>query len=200
MICSRCLRCRDHFLIRCVKPAVPDIFHDCSLEQPGILQYHSECITQFPAVEILDIMSIKTDCSAVYIIETHKQFYHRRFSGSGWSYDCDFLSRFYAGTEIIDDDLLWIVSKMDMIKCHCTCNFRNIRRMFYNLLFFLFLQKLKYTLGCCRHRLYLIDHLRDLLDRLCEVFHILDERLDITDCDRATDCKQSTCQGNTGIT
>ena len=72
--------------------------------------------------------------------------------------------------------------------------------MFYDLLFLLFLQKLKYTLGCCRHRLYLIDHLRDLLDRLCEVFHILDERLDITDRDRATDCKQSTSQGNTGIT
>ena len=57
--------------------------------------------------------------------------------------------------KVINDDLLWIVSKMDMIECYCTGNFRNIRRMFYDLLFFLFIQKLKHALRCCRHRLYL---------------------------------------------
>ena len=35
-------RCLDDFFVCGVKSAVADIFHDCSVEQPGILKHHSE--------------------------------------------------------------------------------------------------------------------------------------------------------------
>ena len=90
-----CLGCLDHFFIRCIQFSVFDIVPDTSIEQPGILQHHSEHLTQFTSVEIPDVMSVDLDGTAVHIVEPHQKLDHRRLSCSGRPYNCNFLPLFY---------------------------------------------------------------------------------------------------------
>ncbi len=58
-------------------------------------------------------------------------------------------------------------------------------------LLFLAVQKFKHTLRGGRHALQHVGHLRQLLDGLGEVAHVLDERLDVTDGDHAAGGKNA---------
>ena len=144
--------CRlDHFLIRGVKPPVADVLHDRTVEEPGVLEHHTEHLPQLAPVEIFYIVSIHFDGSAVYIVEAHQQFDHGRLSGSGRSHDGDLLPLFYLCREIIDDDLIRIVSEMHMVKFHIALKSFHRNRIRHRLIFLCFIQELKDTLGCsCR--------------------------------------------------
>ena len=144
-------------------------------------------------------MVIQENGSAVDIVETHQQFDHGRFSGSGRADDSNFLARMYFRAEIVDDDLIRIVSELYMVKGYCSCYRPNVGRIFRGLILFLFVQEFKDSLGCRRHRLYHVDHLRNLLDWLGKVFYILDECLDITNCNHVSDCQQTSGQRHTGV-
>ena len=199
MVCSCSLRRCNNLLIRGIEPAVADIFHDTAFEQPRILQHHTKGIAKLSAVEIPDIVVIQKNGSAVYIIITHQQLNHRRFSCSGRADNGNFLTRFYLRAEIMNDDLVRIVSELYMIKGYCSCYRPNIGRIFRGLILFLFIQEFEDTLGCRRHRLYHVDHLRNLLDWLGKVFHILDKCLDITDRDHVFDRQKSAGQCHAGV-
>ena len=199
MVCSCSLRRCNNFLIRGIWPAVTDIFHDTAFEQPCILQHHTKGIAKLSAVEIPDIVVIQKNGSAVYIIITHQQLNHRRFSCSSRADNGNFLTRFYLRAEIMNDDLIRIVSELYMIKGYRSCYRPDISRIFCGLVLFLFVQEFEDTLGCRRHRLYHVDHLRNLLDWLSKVFYILDECLDITDCNHVSDRQQASGQRHTGV-
>ena len=102
-------------------------------------------------------------------------------------------------TEVLDDDLRRVVAKTHVVERHLSGNLRNIRRILQALLLFRFIQKRKYTLGRCRHRLHQIDDLRDLLDRLREILDVLNERLNIADRNHAADRQQPAGQRHAGI-
>ena len=70
-----------------------------------------------------------------------------------------------------------------MRKLHTSLDMVWLYRIFHCYILFLLIEELKYTLRCSRHRLKLVCHLCYLLDRLCEILHILYKCLDITDCD-----------------
>ena len=179
--------CLDDFLIRSVKSAVPDILHNRAVEQPGILKHHAEHLTQFTAVEILYIVSVDLNGSAVYIVEAHQQLDHGRLSGSGRTDDSDLLTFLHLCGEIIDDDLIRIIAEMYVIKLYISLQPFHGNRIRHCLVFLCFIQELKHSLRCSRCGLKHICHLRHLLDRLGKVSHILDEGLDITDFDRIFD-------------
>ena len=195
--CGFC--CCDDFFICRIESAVADVFHDGSLEQPRILQDHTEGIAQLSAVEVFDVVSIDLDCPAVDIIKTHQQFDHGCLSGSGRSYDRGFLARFYFGAEIVDDDLLRVVAEMYVVEGDFSCHSLDCCRILDNLVFLFLVQEFKDTLGCRRHRLYHVDNLRNLLNRLGKVFHILDKCLDITDRDHVFDRQKSAGQCHAGV-
>ena len=144
-------------------------------------------------------MVIQQNGSAVDIVEAHQQFDHRRLSGSGRADDRDFLARFYFGAEIVDDDLLRVVAEMYVVEGDFSSHGLNCRRILDDLVFLFFVQEFKDTLRCRRHRLYHVDHLRNLLDWLGKVFYILDECLDITNCNHVSDCQQTSGQRHTGV-
>ena len=108
--------CGYDFFVGCIEFTVFNVIFDASAEQPGILKYHSKHLSEFAPVEVFDVVSIDLDCPAVDIIETHQQFDHGCLSCSGWSYDGDLLSFFYFCREIIDDDMLRIVSEVYVFK------------------------------------------------------------------------------------
>ena len=89
---------------------------------------------------------------------------------------------------------------MYVVECYLSGHGLDRCRILDNLVFLFLVQELKDTLGCRRHRLYHVDDLRDLLDRLGKVFHILDERLNITDRDDVVDRQKSSGQRHTGVT
>ena len=188
---SRFCSC-DHLFIGCIQSSVPDIFHNGSGEQPGILQYHSKHLTEITAVEITDIMTVNLDTSAVYIIETHQKFDHGCLSGTGRSYDSDLLTVMHIRGKIIYNDLIRVVSEFYMLKLYISFQSLNRIRMLRLKFFLRFLQEFKYSLGSCCRGLQKVGNLSDLLDRLCKVTDVLEERLDITNLDPAFDHKNTT--------
>ena len=171
----RCLCCCNNFFIRCIQSSVTDIFHDCSGEQPCILKHHTEHLMKLASVEIFDIMAIYFDDTLIYIVETHQQFNHRRFTGTGRSYNCNLLSIMYICREIMNDDFIRIVTELNMFKLDIAFQTFNGIRIF-RLLYFLFLiKKFKDSLRSCCGRLQKVCYLRDLLDRLCKVTDVLEK-------------------------
>ena len=183
----RRLGCPDDFFICGVKPSVTDILHDRAVEQPGILEHHAEHLAQFTAVEIFYIVSVDLDGAAVDIVETHQQLDHGRLPRSGRTHDRNLLPFLHLGGEIIDDDLIRIVTEVYMVELHISLKPFHRNRIRHCLVFLCLIEKLEHSLRCSRCGLKHICHLRHLLDRLGKVSHILDKGLDITDLDRFFD-------------
>ena len=80
---------------------------------------------------------------------------------------------------------------MYVVEGDFSCHSLDCCRILDNLVFLFLVQEFKDTLGCRRHRLYHVDDLRDLLDRLGKILHILNKRLNISDRDNIADCKKS---------
>ena len=186
-----CLGCCDDFLIRRIQPAIPDIFHDRSGEQPGILQYHTKHFPQLLAVEVPHIMPVDPDTAFIDIVITHQQLDHCRLTGSGRTYDRDLLSILYLCRKVVNDQLIRIIAKCHVVKCHISVQAICRCRMIDLLILLLFLKEFKYTLGCGSCRLQHICHLRDLLDRLRKIPDVLEEGLDISDLNRIFDDEES---------
>ena len=181
--------CCDHLFICCVQSSVADIFHDGSGKQPGVLQHHSEHLTEIAAIEVPDIMSVNLDASAVYIIKTHQQLYDRRFSCACRSYNGDLLTVMHICGKIIYNDLIRVITEFHMLKLYISFQSLNGIRILRLKLFLRLLQKFKYSLRSCRRGLQKICNLCDLLDRLCKITDILEEGLDISNLDSSLDGK-----------
>ena len=136
-------------------------------------------------------MSIHLDTSAIYIIETHQQFYHGCFSGAGRSYDSDLLSVMNICGKVIDNDLIRVVSEFYMLKLYISFQSLNGIRILRLNFFLRLLQELKYTLGGCRGRLQKVCNLCDLLDRLCKVTDVLEKGLNISNLNGSPDGKNA---------
>ena len=108
----------DHFLICGIKSSVAQVLHDRPMEKPCVLKHHTEHLSQVVPVKVSDIVPINLDRTAVYIVETHEQLDHCRLSGPRRTYDSDLLSFFYFCREVIDDDLIRIVTEVYMVEFH----------------------------------------------------------------------------------
>ena len=189
---------RDDFLIGGVQSAVPDVLHDGTLEQPGVLQHHAEALAQCAAVEVADVVAAQGDGTRIHIVEPHQQLDHGGLTGTGRADDGDLFARFDLTAEIVDDGLIGGVAELDVVEGHLTVDVRSIRTVCrVGLLVFLRLvQELEHALcGRC-HALQHVGHLCELLDGLGEVLDILDERLNIADGDGAVGGKDAADDGD----
>ena len=50
-----------HLLVRGVQPAIADILHNGSMEEPGVLEHHAESLPQLTAVEISHVVTVHPD-------------------------------------------------------------------------------------------------------------------------------------------
>ena len=113
-----CLGCGDDFFICGVQPSIPDIFHNSSVEQPGILEHHAEHFPQFASVKVFYIVAVNQDLPGIYIIKPHEQLDHGGLSRSCRTYDSHFLSFLNLHVEIMDDHMTWIITKGHMAGFH----------------------------------------------------------------------------------
>ena len=199
MICISSICRFHHFFIGSIQSAVADVLHDAALKQPGILQYHAKIIPQLLPVEISYIVAVKRNAAALYVIKTHQQFYNGGFARASRPYNSDFLSRLYISAEIFDDDLFRIIAEPNVIEFDSALWIFQLHRIGYGLILLLFVEELEHTLRGRSHRLHLIDDLCNLLNRLCKVLYILDERLDISDTDGSLDGEDSAGDCNSCI-
>ena len=61
-------------------------------------------------------MAIHQNRAGVYIVETHEQLDNRGFARAGRPYNGDLLAFLYLCGEIIDNDFVRVVAKMNVIK------------------------------------------------------------------------------------
>ena len=145
-------------------------------------------------------MAVHFDGTVVDIVETHQQFNQRGFSGSGGTYDGHLLALMNLGREIMNDDLLRIITEADMLKAYLTLRILQSHRICHGLFLFFFLQELKNTLGSRRRGLKHICHLGNLLNRLGKALDILDKGLNLTDFNGTADDLPAAHQSHHHIT
>ena len=91
---GRChLRCLNDLLVGGIKPSVPDIFHDRSRKQVGILKHHGDMAAQLVPLNMADINAVDGDGPALDIIEAVDEVRDRRLSGSRGTHEGDLLPR-----------------------------------------------------------------------------------------------------------
>ena len=190
-VCMGCFCRLHHFLVRGIQSAVTDIFHNCPLEKPCILQHHAKALPQFASVELPYIVPVHLNLTAVHIIEAHQQFHYSGFSGSGRPYDRHHLPRLYLTAEIMDNQLIRLISEFHMLKTDAALYLFRPGRMFHANVLFLFPQEFKDPLRGSRHGLQHIGYLRHLCYGLGKVLYILDKSLNVTDLYRPSDCQQA---------
>ena len=191
-------RCNDLFVCG-VQSAVTDVLHNRPLKQPRVLKHHAKGFPQLTAVKVPDVVAVQQNCTAVHIVKPHEQFYHGSLAGTGWANNGDLLSRLYLCAEIVDDALLRLVAKGNVFEIHTASYLFQLHRMLCRLHFLFLFKELKDTLRGSCHGLHLIDDLCDLLHGLGEVSDVLNERLNLTDGDRATNCQQAAGQRHSHI-
>ena len=188
-ICAGCLRGGDDLLVGGIEPAVADILHDGALEQPGVLQYHAEGVTQVAAAEGGHRVAVDADFAAVYIVKTHQKLDDGRLAGACRPDDGDHFSWLDLGVEIVDDDLIRLIAELHVVEGHLAFYASDFHRIRHITGLFLFFQEFENTLGCGRHGLEHVGNLRQLGDGLGKALDVLDKRDDIADLDRAGRCQ-----------
>ncbi len=93
-----------------------------SVVKPGILQDHGKHLTQIVAGEVSDVVAIYQDRAAVDVVEPHQQFDHGGLASSGRADNGDLLAGGNGCREIIDDDFVRAVAKVDIFELHTTFN------------------------------------------------------------------------------
>ena len=171
----------NHIFIGSVGPSIADILHDGAIVQPGILQNHAKHAAQVRPGEILDVMPIHQNGPAVDVIEAHQQLNHGGLAGTGGADDGDLLAGFGIEGKVIDDDLIGVVTEVNILEIHTTFDLAQLNRCSGIGNFFRFSQELEDTLSSSHGLLENIGDIGDLGDRLGKGADILDKSLDITD-------------------
>ena len=107
--CSLCGSC--HLLRRCARLAIGNIFIDCPLKEPCVLQHHCVSPPQACTRNITDGMMIHRNLPCVHIIKPHQKIDQRRLSGASRSYHRHQFSRRSMQIQMLDDTLFFCVSK-----------------------------------------------------------------------------------------
>ncbi len=171
-------RCNDLF-IRCVRAPVADVLHDRAVVEPRILQHHREHLAQVVPGEGADVAPVHQDRAVVHVVEAHQQLDHRGLACPRRPDDGDLLTGFGLRAEVVDDDFVGHIPKVDILEFDVTIHLLQFDRLggFHDLL------RLRQELeDALRRRRRLLQHVGDvgkLRDRLCERADVLDECLDV---------------------
>ena len=204
----------DHLLVRRIRPAVLQVFAHRAGEQPRVLQHHREIVAQFLAGVFLDIPAVHEDPSAVQFVVPEQQLDDGRLAGTSGTDDGDTAAWLRGEREVVDDGMPFFITEGDVVEfnaafycglsrrfgCRALRSVRGFVRFLDHpagkrpLVFtvecirlFLFIDDLEDALRCRRRGLQEIGRIGDLLQRLVEVAHVVDERLDVADADAAGD-------------
>ncbi|MNH91728.1 hypothetical protein D3C73_442960 [compost metagenome] len=164
--------------------AIGDVVTDGSVEQPGILEHHTEFAAQLTALHISNVETVDDNLAAADFIEAHQQVDQRRFAGTGWPYNGNGLSGADLNVHVFNQNSIFLVAEFHMTEFNRAffCihwAFGQGRTDFRN--FLLFIQKLKYTFCRSNRRLNNVGNIGCLRNRHGELARILDKCLNVPD-------------------
>ena len=106
-----------YLFIRSIKSSVTYVIHYAATVKPRILKHHSEFRSKIVTVKITYIMPVNQYSSVKDIMESHKKFNHRGFSGSCRSDYGNFHSGFNISREVLYDNFIAVlIAEFNMIK------------------------------------------------------------------------------------
>ena len=112
------LCCLIDIFIGCIQSSVTDILHNRSGKQMCILKHNSKGPSQIILFNLVDVDSIVTDLSILYIVETIDQVGDRRLSGSGRAYEGNLLTRLCVKCEIVKYHFFICITKSHVKEAH----------------------------------------------------------------------------------
>ena len=169
------------------------------MEQPRVLEHHAEQLAHIVAIDVAHVDAADADSAALHVVETHEQLDERRLASPRGTHERDSLALFDLRAEILDDDLLGVITELHMIELDVARQVGSIDLgVFLGL--FLSLEELEHTLGGSGRHLQHVGHLCELDDGLREVLDVLDERLDVAHRDYALDSEHTAHDGHDDIT
>ena len=198
-VIGECRLCRRLYLfIGGIELAVADVLADGALEQPGVLQHHAHHGAKVVAFELAHVVPADADGAGINVVEAHEQLHHGGLAGTGGAHDGHRLPRAHLRREIGDHRLARLVAEAHLVELDAAINLGcgDARR-----LVFLFggVQELEHALGRGGHLLQNVGNLSKLRQRLGEVLHVLDERLNVAHRDAPLDGEQRTEHANNHV-
>src|SRR6266700_3437297 len=106
----------DDLFLRGAITAIGDISADGPVEEPGILEYHTESAAQFPTFDLCNVHSIYQNLAAVDFIEAHQQVDKGCLASAGWTDNRDHLSRQDINIHILHQYGVFFITKPDMLE------------------------------------------------------------------------------------
>ncbi len=143
--------CRFHDLfVGDVRFAVADVFLDGAVEQPGVLQHHTEQVVHVFSRQGGDVHAVHVDLAAVWLVKAHQQVNHGGLARAGGSDDRDLLSGQGVRGEPVHDLTVTVVAEAHVVKHHVSLCLRQQEGLVAFVGELLVFQKLKHPLACRR--------------------------------------------------
>src|SRR5450756_1792285 len=166
-------------LLRSIVAPIGNILTDRTVEQPRVLQNHTEHGAQTAPTHRSYVDTVERDLAVLDVIETHEQVDERCLACPGRSNDGDGIALLDVEIHISDQGFGRPVAESDMIELDGAARLSDHNRVLGVRLLLGLVEHTKYTLGTRHRRLNDVGDARRLDDRHREGPRILDERRDV---------------------
>ena len=112
--------CSIDFFVRGIQLSVPDVFHNGSGKQVGILKYDSQRMTEICLLDLVDVDSVVADLTVLHIIETVDQVCNRGFTCTGRTYEGNLLPRLCVKGQIMEYHMIIGISERHIKESNVT--------------------------------------------------------------------------------
>ncbi len=165
--------------------AVGDVLRDGPAEQPGVLQHHADRRAQLVARHGRHVHAVQRDPPAGDLVEPHQQVDQRGLARAGRADDGHRVPRLHGQRQVLDQRLVLVVAERHVLEPDPAAQLLGPHARDRVRLLLLGVQHLEDPLGRGDARLHQVRHRGHLRQRHGELARVLDERLHVTDRQRA---------------
>ena len=107
---------RDAFVIRRVRIAVANVFHDGAGEEVHVLEHNAETAAQIGLADLIDIDAVIADLAVGNVVEAVDEVRDRRLSGASRADEGHLLAGFGVERDVVQDFLIRRVAEVHMVE------------------------------------------------------------------------------------
>src|SRR5699024_7234416 len=108
------------FFVRSIQLSVPDVFHNGSGKQMGILKYDSQRMTEICLFDLVDVDSVVADLTVLRIIATGDRVCTPSLTCTGRAYPRNLLTRLCVKGQIMEYHMIVGISERHIKKSNVT--------------------------------------------------------------------------------
>ena len=122
-VCVGQFCCIDAFLICSVQLSVSDIVHDSTCKEVGVLEHDAQGAAEGRFLNFIDIDSVISDFSVLYVIEAVNQVGDGGLARPGRAYKCNFLTGLGKQLDVMEYHLGWVIAEIHSVKNNAAFHF-----------------------------------------------------------------------------